>query len=91
MPELKQVKFRLILYLVEFKYSLNDIGRIFINLNFMKKFETPQFLEDEKLSDIFNEKAKNSLALFQTTKEVVELRDRAYTYYDKPRSIFSFL
>jgi hypothetical protein len=73
-------------YLVEYKYSFNDISRIFINMNLMKKFEMPEFLENVKVSEIFNEKPKSSLVIFQAKKEHVEVRERAYTFHDKPKS-----
>jgi hypothetical protein len=60
-------------------------------MNFMKKFDVPQFSEGEKLSDIFNEKAKTSLSLFESMKDHVELRERAYTFYDKPRCNVNFI
>ncbi len=52
----------------------------------MKKFELPEFVEEEKIPEIFNDKAKNSLSIFTAKKEHVEVRERAHTFYDKPRS-----
>jgi len=54
-------------------------------MNFMKKFDVPQLSDGEKISDVFNEKPKTSLSLFEAMKDHVELRERAYTFYDKPR------
>ena len=52
----------------------------------MKKFDQPENLEDEKISEIFNEKPKSSLVIFQFKKEHLEVRERAYTFHDKPKS-----
>jgi hypothetical protein len=57
-------------------------------MNFMKKFEFPEFTEEEKFSEILNEKAKNTLVIFSAKKEHVQVRERANTFYDKPRSNF---
>ena len=53
----------------------------------MKKFDQPEILEDEKISEIFNEKPKSSLMIFQTKKDHLEVRERSYTFHDKPKSI----
>lgn len=52
----------------------------------MKKFEFPEFTEEEKIQEIFNERAKSTLAIFSAKKDHVQVRERAYTFYDKPRS-----
>ncbi len=81
-------------YKVEHKYNTEEITKIFINMNFLKKLEMPDKLRQNFVKDLFNKNAKTHLDQF---KNKYETRIRSNTlnnnFYSKSKicNLFLFL
>jgi hypothetical protein len=57
-----------------------------MNMNLLKKFEIPDDLKENSIPEVINENSKGNLIHFQAKKQHLELRERAHTFHEKPRS-----
>lgn len=62
--------------LVKHRYNTEEITKIFINMNFLKKFDLPDNIKENFVKEVFNQNAKKQLDQF---KKNVQTRIRSNT------------
>ena len=79
---MKTVYFTIII-IVEFKYNLEEITKIFINLNFLKRLDMPENLKENFINALFNNDAKTKLEHFKRSNEVRARSNTLHNYLSK--------
>lgn len=74
----------LLISAIKHHYTLKEISRTFINMNFLKKFETPEEFKETFIPEIMTKKPRITLDHFKTNKP--EFRERSNTYFESNNS-----